>query len=370
MIEILQFGLGANRGGIETYLKKIWDHIDHSRFHFNFINMTGEGSQPCFYEELKASGCAFYPVTPRSVSPRKNQEDLRRLFRERHFDILHFNVNTLSYMYPVEAALRADCKVLVHSRSNGLINNSRFTKLLHEINKRRLGHMDVTRIAVSKMAGEWLFGRTPFRVYPNGIAAEQFAFDPENRKRVREETGCTGKRVIGHVGAFIPAKNHRFMVEAFEELSRHDPDAVLWLIGDGGGRAEIERLVREIGLQEKVLFFGNRKDMPALYAGMDMLWLPSLHEGFPNVILEAQCEGLPCLISDCIPQDALVADNTFSFGLDQPLNQWANKIEEALLAQKEKREECWRELEERGFSAKDEVKRIEALYSSILCGDT
>ena len=366
MIEILQFGLSANRGGIETYLRKIWNNIDHTQFHFSFIDMTGEGQRPCFYEELKASGCDFYKITPRNVSILQNRRDIQRLFREKHFDIFHFNVNTLSYLLPVEEALKNGCKVLVHSRSSGAINSSRLTKALHERNKRKLRKLDVTRIAVSQMAGDWLFGGKAFVVYHNGVETERFAFKEENRKAVRTSLGCEGKKVIANVGAFMPAKNHRFMVEAFEALTAREPDAVLWFVGDGSLRPEMEALVKAKGLQDKILFLGSRRDLPELYAGMDLFWFPSLYEGYGNVLLEAQCEGVPCLLSDCIPQDARIADNTFAFSLEKSLDEWAQMLQIALQAQKKDRTICWQEMEDKGVSVKAEIQRLEALYRSML----
>ena len=73
MIEVLLFGLSMNRGGIETYLYKIWTNIDKKNFHFNFIDMTGEGNEPCFYKELSETGCRFYKITPRNVSISQNK---------------------------------------------------------------------------------------------------------------------------------------------------------------------------------------------------------------------------------------------------------------------------------------------------------
>lgn len=366
MIEILQFGLSANRGGIETYLKKIWDNIDHTKFHFNFIDMTREGEIPCFYDELAADGCSFYKVTPRQVSILKNRSDIKSLFENNHFDIFHFNINTLSYLYPVEVALRNGCRVLVHSRNAGSYSNGYLTRVLHELNKKRLQEMDVTRIAVSQMAGEWMFGKSGFAVYNNGVITGNFIFTAENRKAAREEFGCENKTVIANVGAFVPAKNHVFMVNNFEEFFDKHPDSVLWFIGDGPLRPEIESFVEKKHLKDKILFLGVRKDMQKLYAGMDLLWFPSLYEGFGSVLLEAQCEGVPCLLSDCIPQEARILENTFSYSLKEPPSNWALKMQEAVNAQLPDRENCWLEMEERGASVKSEIQRLQTLYQIIL----
>lgn len=366
MINVLIFGLSDNRGGIETYLEKIWRCIDHTQFHFGFIDMTGEGNVPCFYDELVASGCDFYKITPRNESITKNKADLERLFKLKHFDILHFNVNTLSYILPVKEALKNDCKVVIHSRSSNASTSRFITKWLHKINKVRVRHMDLTRIAVSGMAGEWLFGSSRFEVYHNGVDTDIFRYSDENRKKIRKEFGCENKTVIANVGAFLPVKNHKFMVDVFEEFLKLHSNSSLWFIGDGPLRKDIEDLVVSKKLEGKVLFLGIRKDMPELYAAMDLFWFPSLYEGFGNVVLEAESEGVPCLLSDCVPKDTMITDNVFAFGLNRPLNEWAIKMDECVNAQKTNRELCYKEIEEKGASVKDEIIRLETLYRSIL----
>lgn len=366
MIEVLLFGLSENRGGIETYLEKIWNHIDHSQFHFSFIDMTGEGRVPCFYDELTASGCDFYKVTPRRVSVKQNKDDIKRLFKDKHFDIFHFNVNTLSYIFPIEEALKSGCKVLIHSRSSNASTTSFITKWLHQVNKIRVHNMDLTRIAVSSMAGEWLFGDSSFEVYHNGVNTEIFRYSEENRSRIRKELGCEEKTVIANVGAFLPVKNHRFMISAFEEFLKIRPASSLWFVGDGPMRKEIEELVVRKELEDKVMFLGIRKDMPELYAAIDLLWFPSLYEGFGNVVLEAESEGVTCLLSERVPRDTIINDNVFSFGLDRTLNEWALKMDECAKAQKSNREFCYKEIEEKGASVKDEIIRLETLYKSML----
>lgn len=364
MIEVLHFGLSEGRGGIETYLKKIWKNIDHSRFHFNFIDMTGEDKLPCFYDELVASGCTFYKITSRRVSIKKNREDIRKLFRDNHFDIFHFSVNTLSYVLPVEEALKNGVKVIVHSR-NGGASNRLLTKFLHYINKIRIKKLDVNRIAVSPKAGEWLFGKSPFEVYYNGVEVEQYIYSEEKRAIIRESLGCEDNVVIANVGAFLPAKNHPFMVNVFEQLHKKMPNAKLWFIGDGPLRPQIESLVEEKGLSSEIQFLGERKDMDMLYSGMDLFWFPSLFEGFGNVILEAECSGVACLMSDCIPLDAKVADNAYAYSLEHSVEQWVDKMQEVIRGSKTDRSKGYLQVVQAGFSVEEEIERLEALYSNL-----
>ena len=366
MIHILHFGLSTNKGGIETYLRKIWNNIDRSKFHFSFLDMTGEGNVPCFYEELKNNGCDFYKITPRSISPRKNRAELEALFREQHFDILHFHVNTLSYITPVLVALKHGCRVIVHSRSAGS-SKRLITRILHHTNKVLLRQADITRIGVSKLATDWLFGSDmPSAVYNNGIDIDRFRFCEMDRTMIRKELGCENQLVIGHVGAFLPAKNHRFVVDVFSRICTYRQDAVLWLVGQGPERQAVERYVKENGLCDNVCFLGSRENMPQVYAGMDVFILPSLFEGFPNAMLEAQCTGLPCLQSNCITKEVLIADNATNFSLAETADVWADMLLTVAQHQYADRQLGALCVENAGFSVRQEILRIEKLYKNVV----
>lgn len=365
MIEVLVFGLSSNKGGIETYLLKIWRNIDHNRFHFSFINMCGKNKKPCFYDELIKDGCIFYDVTPRRESIYKNIIDIQNLFKENHFDILHFNVNTLSYISPVLIALHNKCSVVVHSRSSNAEFNS-ISGYLHHINKVRLSRLNVKRIAVSEEAGKWLFGESSFDVFHNGVEIERFRFNVENRNIIRSEITDNNPFVIGHVGAFLPVKNHLFMLDVFEAYTKSNKNTELWFVGDGPLKEKINEEVKRRGLGNCVKLLGSRSDMGALYAGMDMLWLPSQFEGYPNVVIEAQCSGLPCLVSDKVPEEVLLADNCIQFSLGQSIESWCKKINEVNRQTNRNRSLAYIQMIEKGVSVEKEIRRIEHLYETVV----
>lgn len=364
-LEILIYGLSVNCGGIESYLFRIWNNIDHEHFHFNFIDMTGEGNRPCFYNELISSGATFYKITPRCKSIRKNKEDIRKLFSDHHFDIFHFNVNTLSYIYPVEIAINSGCKVLVHSRSSNTHMNS-LTMWFHMLNKIKLSYFGVKRIAVSEAAGKWLFGKSSFDIYYNGVETRKFKYIEDERLSIRMDMDCSDSIVIGHVGAFLPVKNHSFMIDVFQEVMKLDHRAQLWFVGDGPLRNEMSQRVEQSGLEKHIKFLGKRSDLPKLYAGMDLLWLPSEYEGYPNVVMEAFCSGLPCLVSEGVPKDVLIGERYASLRLTDSHCSWAKQL---LTLAKENyidREKSYAYMEQKGASAEVEVKRLEQLYDSLM----
>ena len=230
--------------------------------------------------------------------------------------------------------------------------------------------MDVKRIAVSTQAGKWLFGNSNFDLFHNGVDTKKFTFSSNARKAIRIDNMLSDELVIGHIGAFLPVKNHIFVVDLFKEFYKRHPDTRLWLIGEGYLKENIQNLVREEGMSEVVSFFGNYEDMSSVYAGMDVLLLPSLFEGFPNVVLEAQSEGLPCLLSDRITDEVVLFDSAKRLSLDDTKQVWLDELESVYQKRSFMREDAAAVVDRKGYSVNVEVKRIEKLYSSLASDKT
>tara|TARA_R110000850_G_scaffold256846_2_gene382785 strand:+ start:1990 stop:2973 length:984 start_codon:yes stop_codon:yes gene_type:complete len=321
-------------------------------------------------------GCEFYKITPRRVSYTKNKKDLEKLFDEQSFDILHFHVNTLSYIEPVLLALKKNVKVIVHSRNAGAAG-SQLTQALHKINKFRLQLLadKITKVSVSQLAGEWLFGRkSDFKVYNNGINLNKFRFLSKEREKVRHELNIDEATfLLGNVGAFVPAKNQEFAVKVLKAIIDTGVDAKLILIGDGKLIDRVKDLVVNIGLTDKVIFLGQRKDMPNLFSALDLFLFPSFYEGFPNAVLEAQACGLPCLISNKITREVVIDNNSVkqlsinNVCHDEWLQESLNFLNNSFLKNDVnfKRKTAWQKLKNAGFSDVEEVKKIESLYIEI-----
>lgn len=322
MIRVLHYGMNRNLGGIETYLLNLARTIDSRRLHFDFL-YSDLGQQPVFASDLP--GSSFYPVTPRRTSPHRNREDLRRLFAEERFDILHFHAVSASYVQPVLEALRADVRVLVHSHGSGAAS-SLLTRTMHRWNQHILPWRRISKVAVSGEAGRWMFGSQPFEVIHNGIDVESFGFRPHLRSSTRDALGLDSESfVIGQVGALLPVKNHAFTLRAFRAVRNRRPDAMLLLVGAGPLEANLRREADELGVGEAVRFLGRRDDIPALLSAMDCLLLPSLHEGLPIVALEAQAAGLPCWLSSPVTSEVVLTPDCHRLPLDSPAV-WAERI--------------------------------------------
>ena len=214
--------------------------------------------------------------------------------------------------------------------------------------------------ACSNLAGEWMYGKKAVQsgkitIIPNAIDLERFAFNSYKRKSLRKKLGLDDKFVLGHIGRFVYQKNHSFLIDVFEEVVRVKPEARLMLIGDGELRKTIEEKVVNLGLQDKVLFLGNRNDVADLYNVMDVFLLPSHYEGLPVVGVEAQANGLKCIMSDQVTEECRLTDNVYFISINQKARKW---VDEIVKDEKKRNREVIEKIKRAGFDIRESAKKL------------
>ena len=334
-MRILQVVGGLNRGGAETWLVQILGHIDRDRFHWDFLVHTTEPG--AYDEEVKALGARVIPCLKPS-NWIQYALNFRRILREYGpYDCVHSHVHHFSgYVLLLAAIMRIPMRI-VHSHldTRAIDQGAAFLRRAYlswmEILIRRFA---TAGIAVSDNAARSLFAESwisdpRFSLCPLGIDLRPFKqhVDPQ---QMRSELGIPPDAfVVGHVGRFVEQKDHRFLVEIAEHLCKLEPKAIFLLVGDGPLKPEIENLVRSRGLNERFVFTGVRRDVPRLMKGaMDCFLFPSLYEGLGLVLWEAQAAGLPCVISDSIPEEAdIVKERVRRLSADAKAEDWAHELQ-------------------------------------------
>jgi len=362
-IKILHVGLDTHLGGIETYLLKISSNIDRNRFDFGFL--THDNQNPCFFNELSDLGCSFHFVRSRRKSWFGNAKDIRNLLSKEKYDIVHCHLNSLTYITPALEGLKAGAKVIVHSRNGGSAIGSS-SRILGAINRLRMPWNRVTRVAVSDLAGEWMFGKNrSFLVLNNGLDTSKYMFSAEDRTTIRKELGIPhNAEVIANVGAFRTQKNHTFIIDVFKAYYQRHNDSMLLLVGEGELEDEIKKKVSEYGIENHVVFAGRRTDIPSVLSASDKYLFPSLYEGFPNALIEAETSGLLCVSSTSITEQACL-DNCIRVSLDAPVSDWVAALERSVVSD---RKACVEMVEKAGFGIREEIGRLESLYTSLVGG--
>lgn len=285
--------------------------MDHKRVQFDFY--YAEDSSFVQKNEMQMLGAGIYPI-PAYSKPFAFHHALYCAFKEKNYQIVHVHLNTMS-VFALFAAWRANVPVRIcHNHSTAHWSEGKVTLLKYLL--RPFNGIFANRyFACGNVAGRWLYGKRcmdsgKVTVIPNAIETKRFMYDPDARSRLRQELGIDERTfVVGHVGRFKHQKNHRYLLSVFRDVLYQKPDSVLLLVGDGGKQAEIQRLANETGIASRVIFAGVRNDVDKLYSVMDVFCLPSYYEGMPLVAWEAQCNGLPCVISDTVTPETKMTNN-------------------------------------------------------------
>lgn len=318
-----------NGGGVESVVMNYYRHIDRSRVQFDFV--ATEGSTYVPRSEIESLGGRVFLVPPYVHLP-QFQGSLRHLFAEhREWNIVHSHMNALN-CFPLQMAEQAGIPIRIsHSHSSsGAREHAK--NIIKALLKTQANRYPTHRFACSDYAGKWLFGNNAsFEIMYNAIDLESFAFDLAKRVQVRNSLGVRDSQLlVGHVGRFMPQKNHEFLIHAFKYLALQRPDAVLALVGSGEDEPSIKRLVNKLGLTERVLFLGQRNDVDQLCQAFDIFVLPSLYEGLGVVAIEAQAAGLPCILSDKVPLEADVTGSCVFLPIDDPMV-WADALKQTVV---------------------------------------
>lgn len=325
-LRILHVVVNMNRGGAETLIMNLYRNIDRSKVQFDFLtSKTGS-----FDMEIQALGGKIHRIPYISdVGHFKYLKELNRFFGSHgEYKIVHSHMDKMSGL-----VLRAARKVGIPIRISHSHNTSSEGSFAAKVYKWYAGIFilrNATNLfACSTKAAKWLFNEDSdsIKLVKNGIEVNEFSFNPRKREKIQKELNLNKDQIVlGHVGRFAPQKNHAYLIELFAKLQENNKNFVLILVGDGPLRSEIERKVRELKLVEKVKFLGIRDDIQDLLQAFDLFIFPSLHEGLPVSLIEAQGAGLPCLISNEISREVDLGCNLVKFISLHDKTKWIEEI--------------------------------------------
>jgi glycosyltransferase involved in cell wall biosynthesis len=131
------------------------------------------------------------------------------------------------------------------------------------------------------------------RVIRNGIELDKFEHLPGKSEARKKLNLADDSVIIGAIGRPRAVKGYPMLIDAFSRLAPFHPSAALVIIGQGPDLLKLQRQARAMNLDHRILFLGDQTDIPGLLPALDVLALPSLYEGMPNVAIEAMAAGLP-----------------------------------------------------------------------------
>lgn len=356
-VRVLQVVTYMGRGGLESMLMNYYRHIDRDEVQFDFLVHRQE--RAAFDDEIESLGGRIYRL-PRLVPWSKNYLAALNRFFDEHSEhkIVHVHQDCLSSVILKVAAQHNVPVRVAHSHSANQDKNLKYPiKLWY---KRGIPKYATNLFSCGKGAGDWMFGGASYQIINNAIDVVACAYNPTKRQKMRRQLGLENEFTIGHVGRFNQPKNHPFLLDIFAALLRREPKAVLLLVGGGEDMTKIQAKAQALGVAEHVRFLGIRSDVADLMQAMDVFVFPSLYEGLPVTMVEAQAAGLPCIISDKVPPECILTDGLVdALPLSAEPEAWAEKmLEKREVPRTDRRSE----IAAHGFDITTEAVKLQEFY--------
>lgn len=336
-IRILNLFTIMNRGGAETMVMNYYRKIDRTKVQFDF--MVHRQERGAYDDEIEALGGRIFRMSPISLMTLGYYKQELREFFQKHpeYRILHAHMSELGY-FAFKEARKCGVPIRICHAHNAPVFFSetikeKMKRLPREVLSRLIRKESTDFFTCSQIAGEWLYGkenRDKMIFMRNAVDASIFRYNKKNAEDIKLKMGWQDKIVIGHVGRFNPQKNHTFLIDVFEKFHQTHHNAVLVLIGSGFLVSSIKEKVQKRQLEHSVIFLGSRSDMPQLYQTFDLFLFPSLYEGLPVSLIEAQAAGIPCVVSDQISTQTHITDSYYPVSLNTSIQKWVGIIDKAL----------------------------------------
>lgn len=362
MVKILFLSGSLAQNGTEMFMMNVLRSIDRNLFHIDFCITNGEITPN--RKEAESLGCKVFVLPSRRENFIKSAIAFTNFFRKHgaEYNAIHWNGGNLSSILVFILAWFYKIPVrIVHAHSScavGLHN-----KILHNFHRLFIRRCCTHCLACSSESAKFFFRSSPAIIIKNGIDVKMFGYDKIVREKVRVELGINqGDVVIGHVGRFDDNKNQTFLLDIFFEYIKSNPNSYLLLVGNGETLDDMKKKAQELCIYDKVIFTGVRCDVNHLMQAMDCFVMPSKFEGLPFVLVEAQCSGLPCVISDSINQDVNITGNVHFVSLSSDAQNWSLIINNVLL--NTTRESKANVIIKKGFSITDTVSTLQDIYSN------
>lgn len=369
-VKVLYFVDRMLRGGIQSLIMDWVSRFDRNKVQIDFL-LLDDGKHYELEEQLTKMGCQVYKLkgvwinTPFDYI--KYRKKLIQFYKNHHdYHALHLHSSSKNYMVMKYARKYGIPIRIAHAHNIDFQTKNKLKKIVGNCLKKPLIKYSNHYFACSKVAGEWLFGETivdskQFRVIHNTVNYDKFKFNSVVRKEIRKEFGiCIDDILIGHVGRFSIQKNHTFLIDIFYELRQLNNHYKLILVGIGELQDVIRRKVKELQLEDAVIFCNFRNDVYRIMQAMDVFLLPSLHEGLPVVGVEAQAAGLPIFTSkDVVTNELKIANNVYFISLNEDAKMWAYKIHQA----DKSRRNNYKVMKEKKYFVDDVVDELEEVYT-------
>lgn len=367
MVKVLQIGMGNVAGGLEAFVMNYYRVLVHKDVQFDFVCMY---DKIAYEEEIQRLGGRIFYIPNVKKNYSGYVRGLRKILREQEYTAVHVNMLSAANIVPLRVAHQMGIKkIIAHSHSSSCPGLLR--KTMNICNRPRIARYANEMAACGELAGKWMFGENAFRngkvkIINNAVHTEKFLFSAEKRELLRKEMGWENKLVIGHVGRFDIPKNHLRMIDILKQMTDVHKEIVLCLVGPKEGLySQVVEKIQKEGLENNVYFAGKQEDICRYLSAMDVFLFPSIFEGVPFALIEAQTNGLACVMSDAVSEEVVVfSDRVRRLSLQDDDSVWAENVEEMGRLKRVEATIIKEKLTQAHFNIENEAERLKKLYQN------
>lgn len=364
-IRVLQYIGSLNVGGSQSMIMEIYRKIDKSKIQFDFII---DRKNENFYEaEIIKLGGKVYKFNNylNGINLNSFKKEWNIFLKEHsEYKIIHCHVRSVASIV-LKIAKKNGLKTICHSHST---SNGKGVKALGKrILQMRIPRYSDYMFACSKESAIWLYGKEYYEnrkctIINNAIDSQKYIFNEKIRKKKRKELGLENKIVLGQVGRIEKVKNQEFSLYLLKELIKDNKDYFLLMIGNGSMKSFINEKIKELNLEHNTIILENRKDVNELMQAMDIYIMPSLWEGLPISLIEAQATDLPCLISKNISAGIIDCKRVKQLEISDNYKEWINAVKNISICERKDRSNL---IKENNFDICANINRIENIYQNL-----
>lgn len=320
-------------GGVGSVVMNIFRHIDRAEFIIDFC--VSDSDQGYYDKEILKTGSRIIRIPQiRKVGILKYISAIIKVIEENGpYDVAHIHSVHVGALTMIAARIAGIKSLIyhVHNTKDAALEHLKCHRLIEVIMKHVIVYLSTVKLACGRDAGVYIYGKNAtFKVINNAIDLNRFfPYSKEEYLNIRHKLGIKKNCiVVGNVAAFVKEKNQSFFINLANEDLQNGNRIVFLLVGNG---PMLDSLKHQVSLhkniEDKFIFTGKRMDVETLYNAMDVFCLPSLYEGLPVSVIEAQACGLPIVTSDAVTQEANLGVTRYSrISLNTSASKWIEEI--------------------------------------------
>ncbi len=331
-MKILIFGPKEPLGGVETIVLAYAKQLISKGCECDFLFYE---NYPTLEKRIENIGGKCLHATSRRNNYSQYKKDIKSIFKTK-YDAVWCNFSGLTNIDLLKLAKKAGVNIRIsHSHTSGLSWGSPLMRILvplmHYKNKAVIGKYATHIWACSQKSGHFMYPKKLWNklfIWNNAVSINVFCPNSQKRADCRKAFGIDDKLVIGHIGRICREKNQLFLLKVYKEFLNKNENAHLLFLSDAPND-EIVSFANTLGISSKITFLTGPQDLTALYNAMDVFFLPSIVEGLPLTLLEAQACGVPCVISTGVSREGDVSGFVEYLPLDENITSWCDALESA-----------------------------------------